>query len=68
VLAKHTDAVATLPLSVATVLARDLDLQIVKPPLRLPRIEIYQYWHDRFHREPGNQWIRAVFATLFRKG
>src|SRR5262249_33983197 len=29
VLAKHTDAVATLPLSIATVLARDLDLQIV---------------------------------------
>ena len=36
VLAKHTDAVATLPLSIATVLARDLDLQIVRPPLRLP--------------------------------
>ena len=67
VLAKHTDAVATLPLSIATVLARDLDLQIIHPPIRLPKIEIYQYWHDRFHREPGSQWIRAIFATLFRK-
>ena len=66
VLAKHTDAVATLPRSIATVVARDLDLQIVTPPVRLPKIEIYQYWHDRFHREPGSQWIRAVFATLFR--
>jgi hypothetical protein len=31
----------------------------------LPRIEVSQYWHERFHREPGNQWIRGVFAELF---
>jgi DNA-binding transcriptional LysR family regulator len=31
VLAKHTDAIATLPASVATVLAKDLDLQIIAP-------------------------------------
>jgi DNA-binding transcriptional LysR family regulator len=67
VLAKHTDAVATLPRSIATVLARDLDLAIIRPPIRLPTIDIYQYWHDRFHREPGNQWIRSVFATLFAR-
>ena len=65
VLAKHTDAVATLPRSIATVLARDLDLAIIRPPLRLPEIGIYQYWHARFHREPGSQWIRGVFASLF---
>ncbi len=67
VLAKHTDAVATLPRSVATVLARDLDLAIIQPPVRLPTIDIHQYWHDRFHREPGNQWIRSVFAMLFAR-
>ena len=67
VLAKHTDAVAVLPSSIATVLAADLDLQIIKPPVKLPKIDIYQYWHDRLHRDPGNQWIRAVFNTLFRK-
>jgi DNA-binding transcriptional LysR family regulator len=67
VLAKHTDAVATLPRSIATVLARDLDLTIIQPPIRLPTIDIHQYWHDRFHREPGNQWIRSVFARLFTR-
>jgi len=63
---KHTDAVATLPLSIASVLADDLDLTVIRPPFRLPKIEIFQYWHARFHREPGNQWIRAVFARMFR--
>jgi DNA-binding transcriptional LysR family regulator len=67
VLAKHTDAIATLPASVATVLAKDLDLQIIAPPIRLPRIDILQYWHERFHRDPGSQWIRSVFRALFRK-
>ncbi|MFZ0147131.1 MAG: LysR substrate-binding domain-containing protein [Xanthobacteraceae bacterium] len=67
VLAKHTDAIATLPLSVASVLAEDLDLQIIKPPIRLPSIDIFQYWHERFHRDPGNRWIRSTFRTLFRR-
>jgi DNA-binding transcriptional LysR family regulator len=67
VVAKHTDAVATRPLSIATVLADDLDLELITPPIKLPRIEISQYWHERFHREPGNIWIRKVFARLFRR-
>jgi DNA-binding transcriptional LysR family regulator len=66
IVAKHTSAVATLPLSIATVLAEDLNLEIIRPPIKLPKIEIFQYWHNRFHREPGNKWIRSVFASLFR--
>ena len=44
VLAKHTDAIATIPLSVAAVLAKDLGLQVITPPIKLPRINIFQYW------------------------
>jgi hypothetical protein len=28
-------------------------------------MEIALYWHDRYHREAGNQWMRSVFHTLF---
>jgi DNA-binding transcriptional LysR family regulator len=66
VVARYSDAVATLPGSVAAALAEDLGLAVLDPPIKLPRIEIYQYWHERFHRDPGNQWIRRVFARLFR--
>lgn len=65
VLAKHTDAVTTLPHSIATALAKDFGLEIVVPPIKLPQIEISQHWHDRFHREPGSQWIRSAFFKLF---
>jgi DNA-binding transcriptional LysR family regulator len=66
IVAKHTNAVATLPKSIATVLADDLNLEIIRPPIRLPKIDIFQYWHNRFHRDPANKWIRSVFASLFR--
>jgi DNA-binding transcriptional LysR family regulator len=66
IVAKHTNAVATLPLSIATVLAEDLNLEIIRPPIKLPKIEIFQYWHNRFNGEPASRWIRSVFAELFR--
>jgi DNA-binding transcriptional LysR family regulator len=66
ILAKHTDAIATLPASIATVLADDLDLDVIAPPIKLPKIDIYQYWHERLHREPGTKWVRGLFAQLFR--
>lgn len=65
--AKQTEAITTLPLSMATELSAELGLMLIAPPLKLPRIEIHQYWHDRFHRDAGNQWIRALFNTLFAK-
>jgi DNA-binding transcriptional LysR family regulator len=63
--ASRTDAVATLPETVAAELAGPLQLRTFPTPVKMPRIDVSQYWHERFHREPGNQWIRSVFASLF---
>jgi DNA-binding transcriptional LysR family regulator len=63
--AKHTDAVATLPAHVGTMLAQELQLQLVRPPLALPRVPIGLYWHERAHRDPANKWLRSVFQRLF---
>jgi DNA-binding transcriptional LysR family regulator len=68
ILAKTTDAVATMPGPVATVLARELDMQLAKPPVKLPEFEISQYWHERFDRDPGNQWLRSVINAEFGGG
>jgi DNA-binding transcriptional LysR family regulator len=65
VIASMTDAVVTLPASLATTLAEQLGLRVVTPPVKLPRIEVSQHWHERFHREPGSVWIRGVFVELF---
>ena len=63
-----TDAVATMPGPVASVLARELDMQLAKPPIKLPEFEIAQYWHERFDRDPGNQWLRSVINAQFGGG
>ena len=68
ILAKATDAVATMPGPVASVLARELDMQLAKPPIKLPEFDIAQYWHERFDRDPGNQWLRSVINTQFGGG
>jgi len=68
ILAKNTDAVATMPGPVAAVLARELDMQLAKPPIKLPEFEIAQYWHERFDRDPGNQWLRSVVHAKFGDG
>ena len=64
-LAKSTNAVATMPGPVAAVLARELDMRLAKPPLKLPEFEISQYWHEQFDRDPGSQWLRVVINTEF---
>lgn len=64
-LASQTDAVVTVPEAMAAVLARSLNLRLFPPPMKMPRVEVSQYWHERFHREPGSQWIRRVFSSLF---
>jgi len=64
-LASCTDAVVTVPASMAAALAEPLKLRTFAPPVKMPRIDVSQYWHERFHREPGSQWIRGLFASLF---
>jgi DNA-binding transcriptional LysR family regulator len=66
-LVKHSDVVATLPRTMAMAMASDLDLQLVEVPIELPAMEIAEYWHERYHRDPGNRWIRAAFRNLFLK-
>jgi len=63
--AGRTDAVATVPSTVADELADGLGLRAFPTPVKMPRLDVLQHWHERFHRDPGNQWIRSVFASLF---
>jgi DNA-binding transcriptional LysR family regulator len=65
--ASRSNAIVTLPEAVGRLMASQLGMRVFAPPLRLPRIDVSQYWHERFHRDPGNRWIRNVFASLFRE-
>jgi DNA-binding transcriptional LysR family regulator len=67
IVASQSDGVAIIPANVATRLAEHLGLAVFRPPMPLPPIEIAQYWHERYHRDPGHRWLRSVSFDLFAK-
>jgi DNA-binding transcriptional LysR family regulator len=69
IVAAETDGIATLPANLARRLAGPLGLIAFDCPVSLPRIEIAQYWHERYHRDEGHRWLRSLTFDLFaRKG
>jgi DNA-binding transcriptional LysR family regulator len=65
--ASQTDGIATLPAKVAIFLAEHLNLVTFAPTVALPSFEIAQFWHERFHRDPGHRWLRTASFDLFAK-
>ena len=61
----ETDGVMTLPANLARRLAAPLGLVTFDPPVALPRIEIAQFWHERYHRDVGHGWLRKLTFDLF---
>lgn len=64
VVASQTDGIATVPANLAHDLAR-LRLVVFRPPLAIPPIEVAQYWHERYQRDPGHRWLRQTCGALF---
>ncbi|NBA93646.1 LysR family transcriptional regulator [Pseudomonas sp. R5(2019)] len=62
----ETDMVWTLPCALGKILARYYPLVIQPLPLQVPSFEIDLYWHDRFHRDPQNKWLREMVSRVLR--
>jgi DNA-binding transcriptional LysR family regulator len=65
IVAAETDGIATLPANLAHRLAGPLGLVAFDCPIALPRFEIAQYWHERYHRDDGHRWLRSITFELF---
>jgi DNA-binding transcriptional LysR family regulator len=61
----QTDYVVTVPTRFARALEGFPGLRAIQPPVKIPAFEIKQHWHERYHRDPANRWIRALVAELF---
>jgi DNA-binding transcriptional LysR family regulator len=60
-----TDLVASVPEKLAVRMAAAYGLKYAALPVKLPPIEIKLVWHAKFHREPGNQWLRTLIFDTF---
>lgn len=60
-----SDLLWSVPAILARTLAEHYPLVIKPHPLPLPGFEVALYWHDRFHRDPANKWIRDFVIQQF---
>ena len=60
-----TDMIATVPERYALQCLKPFDLRFLKHPVDLPETGINCFWHAKFHKEPGNQWMRRLIFQLF---
>lgn len=63
-----SDLLWSVPAVLATTLAQHYPLVVRPHPLALPEIEVCLYWHDRFHRDPDNKWLRDFVVQRFVDG
>jgi DNA-binding transcriptional LysR family regulator len=61
----QTEFIATVPERFGSAMAQQEKVRMLAPPIRLPNFSVKQHWHERFHADPANQWLRRVMAELF---
>jgi DNA-binding transcriptional LysR family regulator len=60
-----TDLLVVVPSRLAAACETLTDVAIFDLPIDVPSFAIAQYWHDRFHGDPGNRWLRGMFVRLY---
>jgi DNA-binding transcriptional LysR family regulator len=63
-LVARTDFVAALSRRVVAPFAGPLALQVLPPPLPLPRGRIGQVWHEQLENDPAQRWFRSVVRSV----
>jgi DNA-binding transcriptional LysR family regulator len=60
-----TDLLVVVPHRLAQACAELVEVTVLDLPIEIPKFNIAQYWHARFHTDPGNRWLRSVFVRLY---
>jgi DNA-binding transcriptional LysR family regulator len=63
-LVEHTEHLITIPSRLGDVLQGRGAFRIFAVPFNLPSYEVKQYWHERYHQDPGSRWLRGVISEL----
>lgn len=61
----QTELLVVVPRLLGQTLASQERVRLLDPPVTLPRYDVKQHWHERFHAEAGNVWLRRTVAELF---
>ncbi len=61
----RTDLIVTVPSRVAAVFAKLGDFKVLALPLAMPSFDVRLHWHERFHQDPANRWLRQTMTELY---
>jgi DNA-binding transcriptional LysR family regulator len=60
----ETQLIATVPLRYGELMLTRERIRLLALPHALPHYAVKQHWHERFHTDPGNAWLRRTIADL----
>lgn len=60
-----TDMVSSVPERYAQACVRPFNLAYLPHPVVKTPIDINLFWHAKYHRDPGNQWLRSLISETF---
>jgi DNA-binding transcriptional LysR family regulator len=60
----NTDLLVTVPRRLAEILSENNEIRVFPSPVKLPSYQVKQHWHERYHSDPGNIWLRGVMSEL----
>jgi DNA-binding transcriptional LysR family regulator len=63
----QTELLVIVPRLLGERLVSQEEIKLLDPPISLPSYSVKQHWHDRFHGDPGNMWLRRTMAELFSR-
>jgi len=60
-----TNLLAIVPARLANTLALGGRIRAFDIPFPTPAYEVRQYWHERYHHDPANRWLRQIIFNTF---
>lgn len=63
----HSNLLALVPARLGKLLSGEANVKTLAAPIKLPSYTVKQYWHERFHRDPANIWLRGLISDLYRE-
>jgi DNA-binding transcriptional LysR family regulator len=61
----QTELLAIVPHRYASEVAESVAVRLLPVPVALPGFQVKQHWHERYHADVSNRWLRQTVADLF---
>jgi DNA-binding transcriptional LysR family regulator len=63
-LVARTELLVIVPRRLGEALAQQERVQMLEPPVSLPPFAVKQHWHERFHADAANAWLRKTLVEV----